>query len=127
MNTVVRWALLSLIALAGAMCVGCVVLVYWSQHATYGRGVTGISPSEYFEGHVGLVILAGGVGLLALVATTLYWVVAQRVFGAAEPPARAARWLKVSFVLVPLGFALVFAVVSLMNEDRSILLPRQKP
>lgn len=120
---VVRWALLSLVILANAVCGGFVALLSWARQVTFGSGVYGISPSEYFAGHASIVTRAGGAGCCALLVTSLFWLAAARRSGRSGLAARAERWMKGSMALVPLALALIYAGVLLANADPATLRP----
>lgn len=120
---VVRWALISLALLANAVCMGFVALLYWARQATFGSGIYGISPSEYFAGHTSIVTRAGAVGFFALVVTSLYWLAAVRMSGPSGMSARAERWMKGSLALIPLWLALIYAGVLLANAGPATLQP----
>ncbi len=115
LRTLAHWALVSLIVLGGAVLASLsALLVYgrlnYAARVEGGRVIvpSGISASEFVEIYAPQVAEAGFVGLLALVLTTLYWLVGIRLFSGSLGPARQYL-MRLSLVLVPLTSALAYA------------------
>lgn len=112
MRLLARWMLVSLLSLGAAMMASYAVLLIYARREYAAREVhgetivpSGISASEYFKMHAPLITDAGRVGLLVLLLTALYWLVAIRWL---PPSAVSKRLMPLSLIAVPLLFALLY-------------------
>lgn len=119
-----KWALIALLVLVNAMLLGAVAVILWAIYLTAPtRG--GISGSEYIEAWDAFrfVIHPGAAGLLALAVTTLYWFAGLRWLASGDLTRKSAWALRISLVLVPLSFALLYATILLVNADPEMWRP----
>ncbi len=113
-----RWALIALLTLGALLLLGlgaiCAVSRDISRASNYG-----ISPSEIIGAFAPAVLVAGGIGLAALVFVYFQLVVAWGL--ERRPATRLTTWLPLLLLIVPVGLALAYAAFTL---DLDALRPR---
>ena len=75
LKLLLRWIFISILTLGNAMVLAILVVVIYARLSVGAMMGRGSSPSEFAEPYISLIATSGVVGMLALVATGLYWFV----------------------------------------------------
>jgi len=110
METLLRWVRISLLGLASATVLAIMVLWFLAP-VMAEREQRGASPSEWSGPYFPLIWLSGIVGLLALEATGLFWVLGLSWMPSLRNHPRRDFVLKLSLVALPLGSFIMWGLL----------------
>ncbi|CCF84557.1 hypothetical protein [Nitrolancea hollandica] len=106
MKVLRRYTVISLFMLGAATIAGYMTLLAYGRYA-YGGPMSGISASEFFEGTAPLITDSARIGLLALAAMALCWLLGF-LWLPALSGSQMAMPMKITLLLVPLSLAVVY-------------------
>jgi hypothetical protein len=116
MRFLLRWTLVSAIAL-GNMVILAVLGVVLRARALVGTVTgTGLSPSEWATPYVSLITASALTGFIALAGTALYWGAGLLWDPAVAQGGRGARLMKLSLLAVPLWFVFLSLAIRLQGR-----------
>lgn len=121
-----RWLAISTGLLVGAVALGCLALAIYARRVTAPTN-GGISASEYGESFYPLIADSTKIGLLALLATCLYWLAGMIWVPALRRSSRSRLLMKLSLALLPVGFAIAYAAISLATVGPDLSPPMPTP
>ena len=108
LKLLLRWVFISMLALGNAIVLAILVVVVYTRVSVGAMMGRGISVSELAGAYISLIATSGGVGLLVLAAISLYWAIGLRWIPVLRNHAGEHSMMKLSLVVIPLWFFLIF-------------------
>lgn len=114
----IRHLLLSALVLGNAALLSIIGIVTYAKVTFGGHGV---SASEYLVNFLPMIARAMTLGVAALAAVGLYWMMGLALVPTLRCEGGAGRAMKISVVLIPLAFALLYVALTVPNLDSTTL------
>ncbi len=108
---ILRWILISILILGNVVVLAILAVIVYARLTVGEMLGRGPSPSEFAAPYIVLIITSGAIGLLALAATVLYWLVGLFWVPSLRCQSNKSKMImmmKLSLVVIPLWFFLVF-------------------
>lgn len=107
------WSAISALMLVPVSLVTVVGAVVYAQLALAGAPRFGVGPSQLAAVLVSVFVRAGGVALVSLLATALFWMLGLILVDGLAADLRTQRLVKTSLIVVPLIFFSAYSLARL--------------
>lgn len=105
-----------MLVLGNAVVLGILGVLIYARVSVGPMMGRGISASEFSRPYISLITTSGIVGLLALAATTLFWMAGLLWIPDLKHYGRKDRAVRLTLIVIPLWFALIYLLGRILLE-----------